>query len=307
MWIERGITHLSLEQRSAITIGAFDGVHLGHKALIQQMVDGAQHRGWRSIVVTFDPLPGEVLDPEGYRLLSTLPERIGRFEALGVEGLVVLPFDSTLMQTPAEIFVALLIRHLALGGLWIGPDFTLGKDRQGDLTYLRQAGAREGFVVEVLHDTVEWQGEPVRSSRIREALTMGDLEQANGCLGYPYTLSGRIVHGDERGRDLGFPTANLQVPRERLLPATGVYVCRAHLDAGTFGAVTNIGTRPTFDHHLPTVEAFLLDFSGDIYGRTMSLELLKRLRPELKFPSAAALIEQMRRDEVAARSWLGSD
>ena len=304
MWIEHDVTHLNLERRSGITIGAFDGVHLGHRALIRQMVSGAHHREWQAVVVTFNPLPGQVLDPEGYRLLSTLSERIDHFEELGVEGLVVLPFDRALMETPAAAFVEMLTRHLSLGGLWIGPDFRLGRGREGDITFLRTAGAREGFIVEVLHDTVEWQGGPVRSSRIREALAAGDLEEANGCLGYPYALTGEIIHGDRRGRDLGFPTANLAAPRERLLPANGVYVCRATLGTETWGAVTNVGTRPTFDVHLRTVEAFLLDFSGDVYGRTMRLEFLERLRPELKFHSAAALIEQMRRDEANARGWL---
>jgi riboflavin kinase / FMN adenylyltransferase len=307
MWIEHDVTHLKPERRSGITIGAFDGVHLGHKALIQQAVRGARRQGWQAVVVTFDPLPGQILDPEGYRLLSTLAERIERFERLGVDGLVVLPFDRALMATPAAAFIEMLTRHLALSGLWIGPDFRLGKDREGDIAFLRAVGAREGFTVEVLHDTVEWRGEPVRSSRIREALAAGDLAQANGCLGYPYALTGEIVHGDRRGRDLGFPTANLAAPEERLLPANGVYVCRATLGSETLGAVTNVGTRPTFDDSPPTVEAFLLDFSGDVYGRTMRLEFLERLRPELKFASAAALIKQMRHDEADARAWLQDD
>ncbi len=298
MWIEHDVTHLNLERWSGITIGAFDGVHLGHKALIRKMVNGAYRQGWQALVVTFDPLPGQILDPEGYRLLSTLPERIDHFEELGVEGLVVLPFDRKLMETPAATFVEMLTLHLSLGGLWIGPDFRLGRGREGDIIYLKETGAREGFTVEVLHDTVEWQGEPVRSSRIREALAAGDLAQANGCLGYPYALTGEIVQGDRRGRDLGFPTANLAAPQERLLPANGVYVCRATLGAETWGAVTNVGTRPTFDDRSPTVEAFLLDFSGDVYGRTMTLEFLRRLRPGAEVP----LGRSAHRTDAARRS-----
>ena len=303
MWIEHDITHLKLERRSGITIGAFDGVHRGHRELIRQMVIGAKHRGMQSIVLTFDPLPGQVLAPDQYRLLSTLSERIACIGNLGVEGLVIVPFDAQFMETPASDFVSMLVDHLALGGLWVGPDFRLGKGREGDGGFLEQAGARAGFEVSVLQDTVHWNGKPVRSSRIRDALIAGDLETAVGCLGRPYCLSGTVGHGERRGRDLGYPTANLEVPEERLLPANGVYICRAHLGATSYHAIANVGTRPTFNHHPPNVEAHLLDFSGDIYGHAMRLDFLRRLRPELKFPSAEALIQQMRLDEAETRRW----
>jgi riboflavin kinase / FMN adenylyltransferase len=310
MWIEDDIRHLRLQQPGGITIGAFDGVHLGHRALIEQLVTGAQRRGMQPLVVTFNPLPKQRLSPHTYRLLSTLPERLAHMEALGVAGVIVIPFDERFMQTPAQTFVDLLVEHLALAGLWIGPDFRMGKDRQGDVAFLREAGARAGFAVEVLQEIVRWEGKPVRSSRIRAALRAGNLREANGCLGYPYQLSGTVVHGDHRGHDLGFPTANLELPEARLLPANGVYICRAHLEAtppcapARYNAITNVGTRPTFDHQSPSVEAHLLDFADNLYGRRLRLEFVKRLRPELKFPSAAALIDQMHRDEAEARAWL---
>lgn len=311
MWIEHELTRLKLQEPSAITIGAFDGVHRGHQALITQMVAEGCQQGLHPLVITFDPLPGQVLGRGDYGLLSTPEERIMRIGELGVEGVVVLPFNRSLMQTPAQDFVEQVRVHLALKGLWVGPDFTLGRNREGDVAFLEEAGRHLGFQVHVLTDVVRWEGRPVRSSRIRRALKSGAIEEANGCLGYTYHLSGTVKRGDQRGRALGFPTANLDVVGDRLLPANGVYICRAHLDTGTFNAITNIGTRPTFNNGEPTVEAYLLDFpvpdastSGDLYGAAMRLDFLKYLRPELRFPSAEALIEQMREDEAVARAWL---
>lgn len=304
MWTAHDITHLRLTEPSAITIGAFDGVHRGHKALIEQMVTEARRQELQPIVLTFDPLPGQVLEGDDYGLLSTLPGRIARIQALGVAGLLILSFEEALMAMPAETFVQQMVDHLALRGLWVGPDFTLGRDREGDVEYLREAGQRFGFKVNVLNQPVLWDGKPVRSSRIRDALRAGDIEEANGCLGYPYHVRGVVVHGEKRGHKLGFPTANLKPPQERLLPANGVYICRAHFASGSYGAITNIGTRPTFNNYPTTIEAYLLDFSGDLYGTSLRLDFLKRLRPELRFPSAEALIAQMQQDEAEARTWL---
>ncbi|MGC9467361.1 MAG: bifunctional riboflavin kinase/FAD synthetase [Anaerolineae bacterium] len=303
-WIKRDLQELNLDTPSAVTIGAFDGVHRGHRALIQKMVAEAERRHWAPVVVTFDPVPAQALDQNGTHLLTSLEERIHLVESLGVAGILTLTFDQALMETPAEHFVQQLVDHLRLSGLWIGPDFTLGKDRQGDINYLSEAGHRLGFETHVLYRTILWEGRPVRSSRIREALKRGDIDEANGCLGYPYHLTGTVEHGDKRGRELGFPTANLRVPEKRLLPADGVYVCCAHVGDEIHGAIANIGTRPTFDHAPRSVEAYLLDFAMDIYGSSMQLDFLKHLRPEKRFLSADALVAQMHRDEAEARAWL---
>jgi riboflavin kinase/FMN adenylyltransferase len=304
MWINYGFENLTLNRRTGVTIGAFDGVHRGHQALIRQTVDEARRRAMLPLVLTFDPLPHQVADRHKDGLLLTREERLAHIEALEVRGVVVLPFNEALMQTTAESFVTQMVSHLALAGLWIGPDFRLGRDREGDVTYLRAAGERLGFEVHALRDTITWMDEPVRSSRIRKALKTGNIQEANGCLGYPYHLSGTVVHGDRRGRELGFPTANLRVPAERLLPANGVYICRVHLREGTYDAITNVGTRPTFDENPPAVEAYLLDFSGDLYGDWMRVDFLKYLRPEERFASAAELIAQMKQDEIQTRRWL---
>lgn len=307
MWVKRGFESLTLEGRNGLTIGAFDGVHLGHQALIRAMVTGARAASLEAVVLTFDPLPRQVLGRGEYALLSTLDERIALIEPLGVDGVVVLPFDREFAATPAADFVAWLVDALALRGLWVGPDFTLGRHHEGDIPFLTTMGAQHGFVVHTFDEIVQWEGRPVRSSRIRKAAKAGDMRQVNGCLGRPYRLSGIVGHGDARGRTLQFPTANVEVSETRLRPANGVYVCRAHIARGSFGALTNIGTRPTFNHRSPTIEAYVLDFEGDIYGEWLRLDFLHRLRAELYFPSAEALVEQMRRDEANARAFLSAD
>ncbi len=291
------------EAATGLTIGAFDGVHLGHQALIRWMARGAEQRGWRPWVLTFDPVPRQVLQGREAQLLSSLEGRLEYLAALDVAGTVILPFDAALIETPAEAFVTQLVARMGMRGLWIGPDFTLGRQREGDVAHLRALGDRRGFEVNVFEARVTWDAAPVRSSRIRRALRAGRVAEARGCLGRPYRMDGPVVYGDQRGRVLGFPTANLDLPAERLRPANGVYICRAHVPQGSFAAITNVGTRPTFNNRPPTVEAHLLDFCADIYGETLQLDFLKRLRPEEKFPSADALIRQMARDEAEARAW----
>lgn len=303
MWIERDLTQLNLPGPTALTIGAFDGVHRGHQALIRQLVTGARAGGMPAVVLTFDPLPRQVFSKAPPLLLSSLEERLTYLETLAPAGVVILPFSLEMADTSAQDFVTLLIHHLKLAALWTGPDFTLGRHRAGDLHFLRQAGTRLGFRVHTCEPFL-WQGKPVHSTVIRRALLAGRLVEANELLGRPYRLAGTIVHGTHRGRTLGFPTANLNIPVERLLPAQGVYICRAQLAEETYGAVTNVGTRPTFDHGETTVEAHLLDFSRDIYGQRLRLDFLARLRPESKFASAHALSAQLRQDVAQARAWL---
>jgi len=303
MWIEHGFEHLTLEQPTGLTIGAFDGVHLGHQALIRWLVANARGAGWAPVVLTFDPLPRQVFDPDAADLLSDLDDRLPMFADLGVDGVVVQPFDEEVAAIPPRAFAAQLRTHLNLRGLWVGPDFALGRERTGDVVALQAIGEEQGFEVHVFDEVVRWGGAPVRSSRIRRAVRAGDVATARGCLGRPYRLTGQVARGDQRGRTLGFPTANLHLPSARLTPAHGVYICRAHLARGSFRAITNVGTRPTFNHRPPRVEAYLMDFSERIYGERLQLDFLHRLRDERKFESAEALIRQMHRDEAEARAW----
>ncbi|MGC9393308.1 MAG: bifunctional riboflavin kinase/FAD synthetase [Anaerolineae bacterium] len=304
MWVRRDIESLTLAGPTGLTIGAFDGVHRGHQALIRWMTTGARQAGMRAVVLTFDPLPRLVLGRSTNGALSTLEERLDYMRPLGLDGVIVYPFDRQTATISAADFVTWLVEKLALAGLWVGPDFVLGHNHEGNIPFLEAMGARLGFAVHQFGETLCWDGRSVRSSRIRHALKAGDLDQANDCLGHPYRLSGVVEHGDQRGRVLGFPTANLRIPKNRLLPENGVYICRASLHDEHFDAIVNVGTRPTFDDYPPTVEAHLLDFSREIYGERIQLDFLHRLREELRFSSVETLAAQIRQDEADARAWL---
>ncbi len=307
MWVRRDVESLALAGPTGLTIGAFDGVHIGHQALIRRMVTESHSLGLQAMVLTFDPLPRQVLGHDKHGVLSTLEERLEFLEALGPDGIVVQPFDRAVALISATDFVTWLVEKLGLAALWVGPDFALGHNHEGNIPFLKNMGAGCGFAVHVFEENVHWGSHPVRSSRIRHALKGGDLVQANGCLGRPYRLSGIVEHGDQRGRLLGFPTANLRINDDQLLPANGVYICAAHLHGEHCDAMVNVGTRPTFDHSLRTVEAYLLDFARDIYGEPLQLDFLHRLREELRFPSAETLIEQMRVDRIDTLAWLARE
>ncbi|MGB9776286.1 MAG: bifunctional riboflavin kinase/FAD synthetase [Anaerolineae bacterium] len=301
MEIVRDLESLNLSTPSHITIGAFDGVHRGHQHLIGAMARAAHETGRAAVALTFDPHPGALLGRSPVAALTTLEERAALIAALDVDVLVILRFTPAMAGTPATRFVHLLRRHLHMVELWVGPDFALGHRREGTVPFLRQLGGEEGFVVQVV-EPLQWRGAVVSSTRIRAALTAGDIEEANGCLGRPYRLTGRVVHGRGLGRRLGIPTANLAPPPERLIPANGVYAGYAHTQhAGSWPAVVNIGVRPTIAPDHLTVEAHLLDFDGDLYDQTLALDFIARLRDEQTFPSLNALVEQIQRDIARAR------
>ncbi len=286
-------------QGAWLTIGAFDGVHLGHRALIEPFVAAAHAAGAPAVVLTFFPHPAVVL--QGRRApfyLSTPDEKAERLGALGVDVVITHPFNRRVAARSARDFMADLKVHLGLRMLWVGYDFALGRNREGDIPTLRRLGQEMGFEVRVV-EAVRLDGEVVSSSRIRALLAAGEVQAANRLLGRPYEVPGRVVRGDGRGRRLGFPTANLKVWARRMVPGPGVYVARARLEDGrTFGAVVNIGVRPTFEvrPRAPRVEAHLLGFAGDLYGQCLTLAFLQRLREERRFPSPEALAEQIRRD-----------
>ncbi len=303
MWVEYNLAHLAFTGPTHLTIGVFDGVHRGHQALIRQMAARAQAEQARAVLVTFDPSPRQFFGNSGRTLLTTLTERLTLLAELPLDGVIVLPFDRDIADTPARAFTMELRQRVGMTALWAGEDFALGRNRTGDLAHLQQVGAELGFTVRSFAPYF-WQNAPVRSTVIREALLAGEVEHANGLLGRPYQLSGIVVHGEKRGRGLGFPTANIETPPTRILPGNGVYVCRAYLAGRALEAVTNVGARPTFDHNDTTVEAYLLDFSANIYGATLALDFLTRLRPERKFASAQELVNQMRADTGQARCYL---
>lgn len=295
------------EYPTVMTIGVFDGVHRGHQHLIGSAVRRARELGAQSAVLTFDPHPDHVLHPDRkQRYLCSFERRAELIEQLGVDVLVVLPFTEATKSLSAQEFIAHICGALQLRELHVGHDFALGRKREGNVTRLAELGQEFGYgVYEV--DALIVDGSPVSSSRIRAALSEGDVATAAMLLGHPFGVDGPVVRGDQRGRTIGFPTANIGVNELQMLPADGVYVCRAHVQGQRYGAVTNVGVRPTFDGVRRTVEAHLLDFNDDIYGETVKLEFLHRLRGEQKFNGIGELVAQITRDAEAARAWLDQE
>ena len=287
-----------------LTIGNFDGVHLGHQTLILTLIADARAAGNHAGLLTFHPHPTAVLRPEvKHQYLTTIDQRLAIFEALGLDFAVVYPFTRATAATPARQFMAQLRAALNLACLVVGPDFALGRNREGNVEALREFGALDGYKVETIEPQILGDGE-VRSGRIRGDLAQGDVESAARQLGRLYQIAGDVVDGAHRGRTIGFPTANLDVPADRLLPANGVYATWSTVAGQRRASVTNIGVRPSFDNGLRTVEAHLLDFQGDLYGQQLTLEFVARLRPEMRFSGIDALREQIARDAATARDIL---
>lgn len=290
-----------------LAIGVFDGVHRGHQALLQQMVAAARAARARPAVLTFFPHPTVVIQgTQGRLYLATLEDRVALLAEQGVELIITHPFTEEVRQTRAADFVAQLCHHLDLRQLW-GGQFALGHNREGDLPFLRHLGEEKGYTVHHFEQLVEWNGERVSSSRVRRSLTEGRLDDVNGCLGRPYHLWGEVVQGAQRGRTIGVPTANLNAWDELLLPANGVYATYAWVGDQRHVAATNIGVRPTVDGQRLSIEAHLLDFEGDLYGRSLKLEFIGRIRDEQKFPSLDALVAQIHADVGRVRQLLAAD
>jgi len=282
-----------------LALGMFDGVHRGHQAIIADALKRARSLGGRCAVLTFDPHPRAVLDPSaGAFLLTTLDERLGLFRGLGADLAVIVRFDQAVRQMSAEAWVTALVTRTRMAAVVCGPTYRFGHDRAGTVTLLRELGRRWTFDVWVT-DPVTLGGLPVSSTRVREALRTGRVVDAAALLGRWYELRGLVVAGDGRGRELGFPTANLQLPPAKLIPAAGIYAAYARSPGGIHPAAVSIGTRPTFGPGPMMVEAYLLHFTGDLYGAMLELCLAARLRDERAFPSTDDLVRQIA-DDVAA-------
>ncbi len=288
------------------TVGVFDGVHLGHQAIIQHLVKGARDAACASVVVTFFPHPAVVLGRNNYPSYLTSPEqRAALLGELGVDAVITLTFDRELASQTAEEFIQRLQEHIHLERLCVGADFALGRGREGDIPRLREIGQRYGYEVEVI-DAVLQGSERISSSQIRRLITEGDLQAAAGLLGRNFRVDGTVVHGDGRGKLLGFPTANIEYWQEHVMPASGVYATWTWVDGQRLASVSNLGTRPTFENAppVPRLEAHILDFEQDLYGRTLQVEFVERLRPEVRFLSVEALVEQVHKDMETAREVL---
>ena len=301
--------HLTMDRAfgsSVVAIGNFDGVHSGHRRVIDTARRIAAEDGYEDMVFTFVEHPRSVLRPDSpVPLLTPWPEKVDRLGDSGVSACVAAHFTPDLAQlSPEEFVTRILLGQLNAKAVVTGFNFRFGHRQSGSPEVLKALGAQHGFRVEIV-TPFEQEGGVVSSSRLRELVATGAIESANAMLGYAYTLTGTVIHGDKRGRTIGFPTANLEISREKLLPAYGVYACRVKVGDAELPGIVNIGQRPTFDPPKLMIEAHIFDWSGDIYGETIAVSLVSRIRAEQAFPSVDALIAQIKADCRVAREALG--
>lgn len=301
MQVEKELARVRPEKETLLTIGVFDGVHLGHKHLLTYLKNKAGTSNRLSGVVTFKSHPRAVLSAENrIPWLTDLDTRISLLQDFGVDMVIALSFTHELAQLSAQEFVKLLVKYIKMRGLVVGPDFALGRDREGNIEKLRLLGQEMGFSVDVV-PAVIINGEVVSSSSIRQALARGDMKKVKEMFGRYFSLSGRVVSGDGRGRTLGFPTANIDVNPEQALPSDGVYATIAHVGQKLFPSVTNVGFRPTFSGDKRLVETYLIGFKGELLGQRLTIDLVDRLREEKRFGSVDELKSQISGDVGQAR------
>jgi riboflavin kinase/FMN adenylyltransferase len=300
---------VDLPRGGVVTVGNFDGVHRGHRKMLADVVGRAKELSAPSVVVTFDPHPLKVLHPEiAPKMIQTLRQREEAIEACGVDAVVIVPFTRDFSLTPAEKFIReLLVKRLAAREIHVGARFVFGRGRGGNLATLTLIGAAAGIAVVGIEDVSDEQG-AISSTRIRTALTEGDVTLAYALLGRPYVMDGLVAKGDRMGRKIGFPTTNL-MPDNELYPKDGVYFTTVRIESfdRTFPCVTNIGRRPTvYEDFARTIESYILDFSSDVYGESVRLSFFERLRDEKTFPSMLELTAQIHRDVEATRRYFES-
>ncbi len=299
------LDHLTL-QNAWLTIGIFDGVHRGHQEILYPLVAAAHAAREPAVVLTFTPHPAIVLGGKtDFKCLTTPGERIALLESLGVDEVITLTFDQALAHQTAKEFMLLLSHALGLRALFIGYDTALGRGREGNATRLAEIGKELGYTVQGFPPLADDEG-IISSTRIRQKITAGEVSSAAADLGHPFSITGPIIHGDGRGHTIKIPTANIQIPAGKILPAYGIYACRAWVSGQSHPAATSIGVRPTFyrTEPAPTIEAHLLDFNADLYGQAVCLEFLEYLRPEEKYDSVEALLEQISHDIERTREVL---
>lgn len=306
----RNIEYINIiNEKTLVTVGMFDGVHIGHQQLLRHFVENAARSGMRPIAVTFDRHPRLVVDP-GYRpqMLSTTSERLAMLEECGIEEVAVVHFDKeTASMSACKFATDYLLGHLNMGGLFLGYDNQFGRRNDNDFDKLPALGRQMGFGI-FWDDAVLIDGVEVSSTKIRHSLMRGDVERAASMLGYPYTVEGTVVHGRHVGRGMGFPTANVSISsRDKMLPMPGVYMLRVEWQGSVYKAMANLGPQPTFHLDKPVLEVHILDFDGDLYGATLRLSFLHRLRDIVAFATQEALMKQLENDrkEVKRLSTFG--
>jgi len=304
MKIFHGIENANIAKPTVLTLGVFDGLHLGHQRIMETVVERARAVNSVATAITFDPHPRSVLHPESAPpLLQTLDQRLANLEVLGIEQAIVVKFDSEFAAQPAEDFLRNIIHdRLHAVEVYLGRGFAFGKDRGGNIELLRRMSSELGFVADEV-DEVQLRGHRVSSSAIRSLLVDGKVNIARRMLGRPYGVEGVIIRGNRRGHTIGFPTANLK-PRNRVIPKFGVYATATLIDGVWRKSITNIGVRPTFeDATEPSIESYVFDFDGDLYGDVLRVRFLHRIRDERKFNGIEELRAQIERDTTRARNY----
>ena len=304
MKIFHGTENANISRPTVLTLGVFDGLHLGHQAIMKKVVERANAINAVATAITFDPHPRAVLHPESAPpLLQTLDQRLANFEVLGIEQAIVVPFSQEFSAQPATDFLTDIIRdRLHAKEVYLGKGFAFGKDRGGNIELLREMSAKLGFVADEV-DEVRLRGQRVSSSKIRELLAAGQVNIARRMLDRPYGVEGVIIRGLRRGHTIGFPTANLK-PHNRVIPRYGVYATATLIDGTWRKSITNIGVRPTFESDSdPSIETYIFDFDGDLYGDVLRVRFLHRIRDERKFNGINELQAQIERDTLRARNY----
>lgn len=293
-------------ERHIVTIGNFDGVHRGHQYLLRQVAERARADGVQSLAITFDPLPVEVLRPErAPKRLTTTPERLELISDQGIDTIAVLPFDLAFSRQEPSAFVERLVTTTKPVEIVVGPGFAFGRDRAGNAALLRELGARYGFTVPSL-EQIGSAGDVISSTRIRRLIAEGDVAEAAVLLGRPYHLTGIVEHGAHRGRELGYPTANLAVPERQVIPADGIYAAGVSIGRSPeiLPAMVYIGSRPTYGEVERVIEVNILDYDGELYGRRLDIYFAGRVRGDQRFESVDAMVERIALDEVETRKIL---
>lgn len=304
MKIFHGTENANIARPTVLTLGVFDGLHLGHQRIMQTVVDRAKAVDAVATAITFDPHPRAVLHPESAPpLLQTLDQRLANFEVLGIEQAIVVPFTSEFAAQPAEDFLNNIIRdRLHAKEVYLGKGFAFGKDRRGNIELLRKMSGELGFTADEI-DEVQLRGMRISSSKIRKLLDAGSVNLARRMLGRPYGVEGVIIRGNRRGHTIGFPTANLK-PRNRVIPRYGVYATATLINGTWRKSITNIGVRPTFESDAdPSIESYIFDFDGDLYGDVLRVRFLYRIRDERKFNGIDELKAQIEKDTRVARNY----
>ena len=301
MVITEELDQVSTVGDSIVTIGVFDGVHLGHRHLLDKLIENARKSGNSAGVVTFKNHPATIVNPD-FRpnFLTSIEERIQLLQSSGVDFIAAVTFDEYVASLSAADFIKLLQEGIGMKGLVVGPDFCMGRNRKADVSSLRSLGQEMGFSLQVV-SVQESNGISVRSTTLRELLARGDVNTVSLMLGRPFSFSGKIVAGFRRGRELGFPTANIKTKDGMVIPKNGIYSTIAYLGDRKLMSATSIGTRPTFDDGKRVVETYVLDFNEDIYGQSLRLEFIEHIRDEITYDTVKELVDQIRQDVDVAR------